>query len=437
MFGQQQLKGLRAPAAVMSLAVMCALAGCDQRGGWWGREPSRPEPKPRPQPQPTPGPVAKPPAQPPLIDVWPVRGVWVARDEYTSPQQIAAMMDAIARSGFNAVFFQVRGRGTVLYRSEIEPFAYDYPKGTPWFDPLAVACQEAHARGLSLHAWLNVMPAWSGDKRPPYGNHLYYTHPEWFLVDQKGRRQPMTGWYISLNPCLPEVRSYLVSVCREIVSNYPVDGLHLDYIRFPLEKSPKGSDYPYDPRTIEFYRQATGLKPWQNKSAWSQWRTAQVTQVVREIRTMLQQEHPKVRLTAACTADLAGARKYSFQDGPSWLRSGLVDEVFTMNYTSDMRLFRSRQEAWQRAAGRMPAVGIGVYLHKSDWVSVEQLKLAQQWGRGFSLFSSPYLYDAQFRAYRRLIAMLPLLKEMKQAALRQAQPGAATGGKGAPAHRIP
>lgn len=384
--------------------------------------PAGPQSQTRPAP-PRAGRPAAPtkPLVPPLIDVWPPRAVWVPREIYKSPQQIAALMEAVRQAGLNTVLFQVRGHGTTYYLSSIEPFAYEFPPGGPGFDPLAVACHEAHLRGVAIHAWVNVMPAWAGDRPPQDRNHLYYTHPEWFWYDQKGRRQPLSGWYVSLNPCLPEVRGYLVGLCREIVTRYPVDGLHLDYIRFPTERSPKGSDYPYDARTLELYRQATGLRPWSNRKAWTQWRTLQVTRLVWEIHRMVRQERPGVLLTAACPPDLQTARNNYFQDGPLWLRSGYVDGIFLMNYTSNNKTFRVRHESWQReAGGRRVTAGIGLYVHNSDSISLDQLRMARQWGGGFAFFSSPYLFSGWETSKRRLAALKPTLLEMKAAAMQTA-----------------
>lgn len=360
------------------------------------------------------------------------------RDVYKSPQQIAALMEAAKQAGLNTVLFQVRGHAEVYYFSAIEPFAYEFPPGGPGFDPLSVACHEAHTRGLALHAWINVMPAWAGDKPPDDRKHLYHTHPEWFWYDQKKRRQPLNGWYVSLNPCLPEVRNYLVGICREIVTRYPVDGLHLDYIRFPTDQSPRGSDYPHDARTLELYRQATGLKPSGNRKAWSQWRTHQVTRLVWEIHSMVKRERPKVLLTAACPPDLATARNNYLQDGPLWLKSGYVDGVFLMNYSSSSKTYRTRHETWQReSGGRRVAAGIGVYMHGSDATSLEQLKMARQWGGGFAFFSSPYLFSGWPTSQKRLATLKPILLEMKAAAMHSLQQRAPSPAPSRSAPRVP
>jgi uncharacterized lipoprotein YddW (UPF0748 family) len=320
-------------------------------------------------------------------------------------------MDNCKQAGFNTVLFQVRGNGTAFYRSRIEPFAYEYV-ADPGFDPFKVACREAHRRGLAIHAWVNVMPAWLGKHAPKDSRQLYNAHPEWFWYDQKGKRQPL-GWYVSLNPCLPAVRSYLVRVFEEIVGNYPVDGLHLDYIRFPSEESLKGSDYPYDRRTLALYKKATGMSPWKDRHRWSSWRTEQVTQLVYDIRRMVKRVRPSAKLTAACGADFSRYRQEHFQDGPSWVRRNLVDLVFVMNYCKDVATFRRRQEAWQRAVrGKPLAAGIGMWLHESDSMTIDQLKWARQWGGGVALFSNKVLFVLDRRSRQRLASVRSILPAM-------------------------
>jgi uncharacterized lipoprotein YddW (UPF0748 family) len=224
------------------------------------------------------------------------------------------------------------------------------------------------------------------------------------------------GWYVSLNPCLPEVRSYLVSVFEEIVANYPIDGLHLDYIRFPSEESPKGSDYPYDRRTMDlFARVSRGKKPWQAKDLWSRWRCDQITQLVRGIHRMVKDTRPQALLTAACGPNPDEHRRRYFQDGPAWLRYDLIDAAFVMNYTRDTNLFRKRQEAWRRVApGKTVAVGIGMYLHKDDKITINQLQFARYWGSGFSLFSASSIFEDTPRSRARLKAIRPILQAMQR-----------------------
>lgn len=335
-----------------------------------------------------------------------IRAVWVTRWDYKSRSDIAAVMDQCRRAGFNTVLFQVRGNGTVAYRSKIEPWSEDFGGRDPGFDPLAVACAEAHKRGLELHAWVNVVPGWRGAKPPADPRQLYHAHPEWFWYDAQGRRQPL-GWYASLNPCLPEVRQYIVSVMHEIVRNYPVDGLHMDYIRFPNDAHEMyaglggAPDYPRDRRTLAlFARDARGATPQSNPAAWNAWRTDQVTKLVRDIRVMVSRTKPAVRLSAAVGSFPDEAKRKHFQDAPRWVADGLVDAVYPMCYARDMGTFEQSLERWAAVRRRVPVV-TGIMFDQREAALVrQQVARAVQSGRHFAAFAYNSLFERRDPAGR-------------------------------------
>jgi hypothetical protein len=127
----------------------------------------------------------------------------VSRFEYDSPTKIATIMQKAADANFNVVYFQVRGSGDAYYRSSLEPCSVGlcgHLGGTPTWDPLAVAVQEAHSRGLQLHAWLNAFTGWGSgasttcallkESDPGNPRHMLLAHPEWKVVDNAGVTHP-------------------------------------------------------------------------------------------------------------------------------------------------------------------------------------------------------------------------------------------------------
>lgn len=286
----------------------------------------------------------------------PIRAVWVTRMDYKTSDDVVQIMDNCAKAKFNTVIFQVRGNGTVFYPSKIEPWAEQFDFADPGYDPLQLAIDEAHKRDMELHAWVNVMPAWQGPGEPADPKQLYHAHPDWFWYDKDGNRQPtyheVNGesreWYVSLNPCLPEVREYLVGVFKEVVKNYKVDGLHLDYIRFPNEPVVRGEaipDYPHDARTLELFKKDTGSTPESNPEAWNEWRTDQVNKLMADIHDMMRSTRPTAVLSSAAGSVRENALKH-YQDGEQWMKSGNVDVIYLMNYTPDVELFEKRIEPW-------------------------------------------------------------------------------------------
>jgi len=371
----------------------------------------------------------------------PVYAIWVTRQDYRTAGDVKRIVHDCAQGGFNTVLFQVRGNGTAFYRSTFEPWADELGGKHPGYDPLELACREAHRRGLALHAWVNVMPAWQGPDPPKNPSQLYNRHPEWFWYDRHGRRQPLVhrvgkherAWYVSLNPCLPEVRGYLVAVCREIVRRYDVDGLHLDYIRFPDEPVVPGEaipDYPRDERTLALFKQATGSTPDGSPAAWDRWRTEQVTRLVANLHVMMRETRPRAALTATVGTNRQRSLEHH-REGKAWVEQALVDAVFPMNYTSTLAAFDRGLAMWlppPERVGLVPGLWLDAKLSTADGITVarRQIRRAVEKTGNFCLFAYDRLFDspghaketpdrerenARAREHRRR-SLLPLIRSL-------------------------
>jgi uncharacterized lipoprotein YddW (UPF0748 family) len=333
----------------------------------------------------------------------PIKAVWVTRYDFKTPADVTTIMDNCKQAGFNTVVFQVRGNGTVLYPSKLEPWSEQFNYTSPGFDPLGLACAEAHKRGLQLHAWMNVVPAWRGTSPPSNPDQLYNKHPEWFWYDQQGRRQPLSGFYVSLNPCLPEVREYITNVLREVAANYDVDGIHMDYIRFPNEPPaiPTGSgiDYPRDAKTLALYKQATGLAPDDDAKAWNAWRTEQVTLLVRDIHRMMRAVRPQAALAASVGSN-AEQSLHHFRDELRWAREGLIDQAYPMNYRPNVELFKAGLTMWlplREQVTVVPGLWFDGKLPVDQGTAVvrQQIEAANEATGNFCVFSYASLFDSR------------------------------------------
>ena len=323
------------------------------------------------------------------------RAMWVTRFDYQNAHDIEKAAEACRLAGMNTMLFQVRGNATASYKSAYEPWGEQFGFADPGFDPLARAIEAAHARGLKLKAWVNVVPAWWGTTAPTDPHQVWNEHKDWLWYDQNGKVQPFTDkFYVSLNPCLPEVRRYLSNVMRDLVARYDVDGLHLDYIRFPNDLAEKGLDYPRDAKTVKLFRGETGKTPDEDKAGWNAWRAEQVTNLLREIRRQVRQEKPDVELSAAVGPEPERALEHHFQDVRTWVKDGLVDALYPMNYTKDPAIFAKRVELWRGISRDVPVV-MGVRVDSGDVALHKgQLSTALQEFRGFAVFAFASLFDS-------------------------------------------
>lgn len=145
--------------------------------------------------------------------------------------ELIAILDNVKANGYNTVFFQVRSECDALYISSIEPWGY-YLTGTqglapnPLWDPLSFAITEAHKRGLDLHAWLNPYRAKTTSAYTTSANHITVTQPTWWFTSSADSQK-------ILNPGLPAVKNYIISIVQDIATRYDVDGIHFDDYFYP------------------------------------------------------------------------------------------------------------------------------------------------------------------------------------------------------------
>lgn len=287
------------------------------------------------------------------------RGLWIVRDQLYSKEKIDAFLDFATQNGFYDLFVQIRGRGDAFYRSAIVVNNENIDE-TDW-DPLEYTLNRAHLRGLRVHAWINVFLLWSTDQRPKNEKHLLYQHPEWCSVDANGVKdvQRLSTDFnhlgtegIYLSPLVPEVHAYILSIIQELIANYALDGIHLDYIRYPkncYDYNPVGrlrfrTRYGVDPLLLtisdrSFYK---GLELVEIDSLileWENFRREAISDLIRDTQKMVTEMRPTVILSAAVKPDPEEARKHFFQDWQYWLKQNWLDFIVIMNYTQDTEQF--------------------------------------------------------------------------------------------------
>ncbi|HEV8293616.1 MAG TPA: family 10 glycosylhydrolase, partial [Tepidisphaeraceae bacterium] len=240
---------------------------------------------------------------------------------------IATAMQNSKNLGITDVVFQVRGNANAYYNS-----AYEHREMAS-YDPLQTAITEAHNRGLKLHAWINTMPLWNGPTLPTGSDYLINQHPEYWIRDAGNNPQPLNSSYVIVNPTMPEVKTHIWNVVRDIASKYQIDGLHLDYTRLTNNSNGVDVTYPMDPATVaRFQAVYPGQTPAGNQALYKSWIAGEITSLVSGIRDTLKTTRPTAQLTAAVWRDAdIGLSDYQ-QDWNTWIDKGLLDAAMPMVY---------------------------------------------------------------------------------------------------------
>lgn len=355
-----------------------------------------------------------------------VRALWIVRTSLVDEERARAAVRRAAESGFNTLFVQVRGRGDSWYRSSLEPRADALGDRPGTYDPLAAVLDEAGRLGIAVHAWINVHLVASARIPPTEANHLWNARPgalavpralarELFPHDPSSRRyrEALLRWTVQnsdrveglyTNPADPAVGTHVLQVVRELVRRYALDGLHLDYLRYP---SP---DFDYSRGSLALFRthvrstltadprQSTAELAWSGGDPfaytdrfaleWVLFRRERITGLLQDIFVEARRADPGLVVSVAVRGDADDARNARYQPWEDWLRAGVPDFVVPMAYTDRPAEFRSWIErAVGVRGGQRVWAGVGVY-RTSFREAVEQARLALALGaHGTALFS--------------------------------------------------
>ena len=305
---------------------------------------------------------------------WPHSYSQSARSAEKQKQELRTILDQLQQAGINTVLLQTRVRATTIYPSSIEPWdgcLSGIPGKSPGYDALAFAIDECHKRGMELHAWVVTMPVgkWNG----PGCTELRRKQPHML------KRIGQEGY---MNPESPLTAPYLARMCAEITRNYDIDGIHLDYIRYP--------------------------ETWTIKVSRQQGR-AYITNIVKQVHDAVKQLKPWVKMSCSPIGkhdDLSrywshGWNAYTkvCQEAQNWLRDGLMDELFPMMYFRDNNFFPFAIDWKEQSHGKIVVPGLGIYfMHpkEKNWPLesiTREMEVCRQYGMGHAFFRSKFFTD--------------------------------------------
>lgn len=349
-----------------------------------------------------------------------IRGLWVVRNSIVHPDSITQLIEFADSNNFNVLFVQVRGRGDAYYKSHFAPGPENHPEIPDSFDPLEMVIDLAHERGIEIHAWFNMYFTWAPPEFPADPQHPLNRRPEWFMVSRTGTNmgtspiESFTGPSVEgryMSPCLESVRLYLTRIISEVIMNYNVDGVHLDYIRYP------GRDYDFHPVMREQFLKRYGVDPLDVVNGdqtidpelkflktWVDFRVSHIDKNVYDIAERIKMFGGNIRLSAAVKAH-ADEAYYEFgQNWTGWLNQGIVDFVVTMSYQEDDESFITVLNASLNKVDRRKVIGgIGIYKIEPE-IASKQIAIARDMGLlGYCLFSyNTFVGDPRFAKYLKM-----------------------------------
>jgi uncharacterized lipoprotein YddW (UPF0748 family) len=289
----------------------------------------------------------------------PLRTFWTARASLESPDAVRRAVSAAAAGSFDTVMVPV-----TLVADAFQVF-----------DGAREMINEARARGLRVHAWIEVTLVAANGELPPSREHVLYQHPEWLMVPRElaaemlkvdartpgylgrltrwARANPtrVDGLYVS--PLAPDAANYLVAAVTAAAKRYPVDGVFLDAVRFP------GVDFDYSRHAMEIFRADTrpqlsveerarledveAIDPFgyaeEFPERWRAFRQSRLTSLVSRLRRSLSEISQTLVVSAGVPSDPSSALAESFQDWTNWMQTGLVDGVGRRSGTSGTIVF--------------------------------------------------------------------------------------------------
>lgn len=301
---------------------------------------------------------------------WPTTYAHDGMGGETQQQQFCKMLDRLKLAGINTVLLQTRVRATTIYSSDLEPWdgcLSGKPGVSPGYDALQMAVDECHRRGMELHAWVVTIPV---GKWNTYGcRRIRQRYPSMIMkIGDEGYMNPDS--YLTAD--------YLANICQEITERYDIDGIHLDYIRYP--------------------------ETWRGSMS-----TENITRIVRAVNYRVKSLKPWVKMSCSPIgkySDLSryrsggwNARRRVAQDAQQWLREGLMDQLYPMMYFQGNQFYPFAIDWQENSYGRTVVSGLGIYMldpREGRFQLPEikrQLNVTRQIGIGHCYFRAKFLLD--------------------------------------------
>ncbi len=263
----------------------------------------------------------------------PMRALWL-RPKQTTKAQVEAVVEKIADAGINTIFLETVYDGYTIF-----PVEYDATYQRPLFngfDVLQAYIDACHSRGIQLHCWVESF--FIGMEYVDAGGPVYKAHKDWLLTDNSGNNweDTMYGKMYFFNPAREECREWIVGLYEILVENYDIDGIQLDYVRYPQKTS--SVDWGYDEYTINKFIEEKGFDPTNAEEGsyeaqvFVQFKQNQVTEFVKACSENLKAINPDLILSLSVYPFYQDGKNLFMQSAELWMSEGYGDLVVPMAY---------------------------------------------------------------------------------------------------------
>jgi uncharacterized lipoprotein YddW (UPF0748 family) len=277
------------------------------------------------------------------------RGVWVtnvASQVLDSRENIRNCVKQCKDAGIENIFMVTYNNARTTYPSQVMQQLIGKPIQEKFEgrDPLKEMIEEAHAAGLKVHAWFEYgfSSSYSANGGP-----IIAAKPHWAAIDVNGNLVVKNG-FDWLNGFDPEVQGFLLSLLKEVVNGYDIDGIQGDD-RLPALPSSAG----YDPYTVSLYQKenaGNSPPPDYTNAAWINWRTKKLNGYMKEMYRAIKQIKPQIFFSVSPSPYPWGKEQY-LQDWPTWVDSGWVDAIMPQCYRYDINAYKTvliQQQSFHR-----------------------------------------------------------------------------------------
>lgn len=328
------------------------------------------------------------------------RAMWLRPLGLDSQKSVREKVEEIKDLGFNIICLELFYDSTFICPMPEDSYIIQNPsyKG---FDVLQAFIEECASHDIELQGWLPIYRV-SYSTSTYYKDSLAFKKPEWLCKSKNGadyvRNEYGDGYFI--DPSNQEAQDYLFSVYKYLLENYKLDGLQLDYIRYPVQT---GEDFGYNEELINSFKQNHGISPLEltdNDALWDEWvdfRASFVTSFVKRISDMVKDISPRTALSCDIAPNLADAKESHLQDSTKWMDENLVEVVFPMAYGTNVVKMYASKSVDAFGENGFSYIGLGDYGYE---ILIDQILDSREMDAdGFAFFSYSQYTDGNYAKY--------------------------------------